>query len=411
MNLDYTGEYLVFQEEVRAFLSENWPPKGVDLDLDRPAQVRAFRLKAIDRGYLYRGIPRRFGGSEQEADPLRARIITEEFIAARAPREIEGNGISRVVPTLLQWGSEWQKERFIPPAIHGDHIWCQGYSEPGAGSDLASLRTRAELVGDEWVINGQKVWTSRAHLSDYMFALVRTEPDEPRHAGISYLLLPMDQPGIEVRRLRQITGGASFNEVFLTDARTPADWIVGERGRGWEVSRTTLKFERDQLGGPEQGRELYRKIVGLARRTARNGVQAIKDPEVRQWLVALEGFVLSSYWSGQYQFSKDAKDESTGALSYMNKFVTMHTIGLEVARIAHELIGDDSMLLASAVAYGTDQDTGEDKAVSRRPSRAVGNERWVNQVLGSLAATMGGGTSNIQRNIIAERGLGLPRDV
>ncbi|MDE0061633.1 MAG: acyl-CoA dehydrogenase family protein, partial [Gammaproteobacteria bacterium] len=128
-------------------------------------------------------------------------------------------------------------------------------------------------------------------------------------------------------------------------------------------------------------------------------------------LVALEGFVLSSYWSGQYQFSRDAKEESTGALSYMNKFVTMHTIGLEVARIAHELIGDDSMLLASAVAYGTDQDTGEDKAVSRRPSRAVGNERWVNQVLGSLAATMGGGTSNIQRNIIAERGLGLPRDI
>ena len=411
MNLDYSAEHLAFQEEVRAFLAENWPPKGVDLDLDRTAQVRAFRLKAIDRGYLYRGIPRRFGGSEQTADPLKARIITEEFIAARAPREIEGNGISRVVPTLLQWGSEWQKEKFIPPAIHGDHIWCQGYSEPGAGSDLASLRTRAELVGGEWVINGQKVWTSRAHLSKYMFALVRTEPDEPRHAGISYLLVPMDQPGIEVRRLRQITGGASFNEVFLTDARTPADWLVGERGRGWEVSRTTLKFERNQLGGPEQGRELYRKTVGLARRTARGGGQAIKDPEVRQWLTALEGFVLSSYWSGQYQFSKDAKGEDTGALGYMNKFVTMHTIGMEVARIVHELIGDDSMLLASAVAHGTGTDTGEDSAVTRRPTRAVGNERWVNQILGSLAATMGGGTSNIQRNIIAERGLGLPRDV
>ncbi len=160
------------------------------------------------------------------------------------------------------------------------------------------------------------------------------------------------------------------------------------------MSRTTLAFERNHMGGPEQGLDLFRKIVGLAKRTERNGVRAIDDPEVRQWLVALEGHVLSSYWTGQYQFSLNARGESAGVLDHIGKFLTMHIIGLEASRIAQELIGDDGMLLAE----------GRDAGAS------LGNERWVNHILGSLAATMGGGTSNIQRNIIAERGLGLPRD-
>ncbi|ODT88311.1 acyl-CoA dehydrogenase family protein [Phenylobacterium sp. SCN 70-31] len=394
MNLDYSAEYLSFQEEVRGFLAREWPLKAEEAQLPREDQASLFRLRATKQGYLYRGIPVRYGGSEQAADPLKARIISQEFSRVGAPRELERNGAGRLVPTLLQWGSDWQKEHFVPPAIRGEHIWCQGYSEPGAGSDLASLRTRAELVGDQWVINGQKIWTTRAHLADHMFMLVRTEPDKPGREGLSYLLVPMKQPGIEVRRLRQVTGDASFNEVFFTDAKAPADWIVGERGQGWEVSRTTLKFERDQMGGPEQGLDLFRKIVGLAKRTTRNGVRAIEDPEVRQWLVALEGHVMSSYWSGQYQFSLGAKGESAGVLDYTGKFLTMHVIGLEAARIAQELIGDDALLLA--------QVTG-----AKAP---LGNERWVNHNLGSLAANMGGGTSNIQRNIIAERGLGLPRD-
>ena len=393
MDLDYSPEYLRFQAEVRDFLADEWRPHGCG-DLSPKENVAQFRLRATESGYLYRGIPNRYGGSEQAADPLKGRIINEEFGKVRAPRELEGAGTSRLVPTLLQWGTEEQKQAFIPAAIHGQHTWCQGYSEPGAGSDLASLRTRAELQGDEWAINGQKIWTSRAHYADHIFLLVRTEPEEPGHAGLSYLLAPLKQPGIEVRRLRQVTGDSSFNEVFFTDAKAPADWLVGARGQGWEVSRTTLAFERNHMGGPEQGLDLFRKIVGLAKRTERNGVRAIDDPEVRQWLVALEGHVLSSYWTGQYQFSLNARGESAGVLDHIGKFLTMHIIGLEASRIAQELIGDDGMLLAE----------GRDAGAS------LGNERWVNHILGSLAATMGGGTSNIQRNIIAERGLGLPRD-
>ena len=405
MNLDYSPEHQRFQQEVRAFLAGHWKLRRGDLPTQE--QRVEFRTRAIEAGYLYRAIPKMYGGSEQPADPIRGHIIREEFNRVRAPREIEGNGVTRIVPTLLAHGTDWQKAKFIPPAIRGEHIWCQGYSEPNAGSDLASLRTRGELVDGQWVVNGQKIWTSRAHIAQYMFALVRTEREAKKHAGISYLLLDMKQPGIEVRRLRQMNGGASFNEVYFTDARTPADWIVGERGQGWAVSRTTLKFERNQLGGPEQSMNLFQKILGVARRTERNGRPAIQDPEVRQWLAALQGFVESNYWTGFHQFTRDAKGEPDGLHGLMSKFVHMHTIGLEAARIVQDLIGEDALLLASEVAHSGSEDF-DAEAVKARAK--AGNERWVNYILGSLAQTMGGGTSNIQRNIIAERGLGLPRD-
>ena len=166
-----------------------------------------------------------------------------------------GIGTMMLVPTLLERGEEWQKEKWVGPTILGEVVWCQGYSEPGSGSDLASLKTRGVLDGDEWVINGQKIWTSGAHRADYMFCLVRTEPEAQKHAGISYLLIDMKQPGIDVRPLKQMTGTAEFNEVFLNDVRTPKDWIVGKRGEGWLVSRTTLKHERNSIGDASADRD------------------------------------------------------------------------------------------------------------------------------------------------------------
>ena len=251
--------------EVQEFLGRSWPPKGADAELPKEEARHRFRLKATEQGYLNRSIPKRYGGSEQAPDEIRANIIREEFRKVHAPGDVAGIGTMMLVPTLLEKGEEWQKEKFVPPTIRGEIVWCQGYSEPGSGSDLASLKTRAELVGDEWVINGQKIWTTTAQNADYMFCLCRTEPEAPKHGGISYLLIPMKQPGVEVRPLRQMTGGADFNEVFLTDAKTPKDWIVGKRGEGWLVSRATLKHERNSIGAAATSTMMFAGLVHLAK--------------------------------------------------------------------------------------------------------------------------------------------------
>jgi alkylation response protein AidB-like acyl-CoA dehydrogenase len=301
-----------------------------------------------------------------------------------------------LAPTLLEKGSDWQKERFVPPTVRGEFRWCQGYSKPGAGSDLASLRTRAELVGDEWVINGQKIWTTDAVEADYMFCLCRTEPDAPKHAGISYLLVPMKQKGIEVRPLVQMNGGSDFNEVFFTDAVTPADWIVGERGEGWQVSRATLKHERAGIGNATMTTLVFEGLVGLAKTSLRNGRPASEDPEIRQRLAALEGTVRAHEYSSLRQLSRSARGKDVGRVGSMNKLVSTN-IGCEIAKIAIDLLGDDAMLDAQA-----------QEALA---SDAIGASRsWLSQYMYSLGIAIAGGTANIQRNVIGERALGLPRD-
>jgi alkylation response protein AidB-like acyl-CoA dehydrogenase len=395
MDLEYGARYEELRAEVRAFLASHWPPRPA-AGRSRQEDVRGFRERAVERGYLLRGIPRRYGGSEQPPDELAAIVIREEFARARAPLEYRGIGTMMLVPTLLECGSEWQKQHFVPPSVRGEMLWCQGYSEPGAGSDLASLRTRAELVGGEWVIHGQKIWTTNAHEADFMFALCRTEPEAPRHAGLSYLLVPMKQPGIRVRPLRQMTGGADFNEVFLDGARTPADWIVGRRGDGWQVSRTTLRHERNSIGSSEISLQVFQGLVQLARSTTRGGRPAIEDPCVRQRLVALEGRVRSHQYSGYRQLTRSQRGEDPGLLGLMNKLVSTG-IGHEVARIALDLLGEGGLLAPLPDAGPLD------------PAPA-GPRPWVAQYLGSLALAIAGGTANIQRNVIGERGLGLPRD-
>jgi alkylation response protein AidB-like acyl-CoA dehydrogenase len=390
MDLAYGSEYEAFRVEVRGFLEQNWPPQGADADLPKREQVAQFRTKATDEGYLYRSHPKRFGGSEQPADSLRAQVISEEFFSVRAPMEVSGNGLAMFAPTLLERGEEWQKEKFIRPIIEGKERWAQGYSEPGAGSDLASLRTRGELIGDEWVINGQKIWTSDAMDCNYMFTLVRTEPDAPKHAGISYLLVPLDQPGIEIRPLKMITGESHFNEVFLNDARTKADWIVGERGQGWDVSRTTLKHERNSIGNRNQ--ILFDSLLRFAKKATIDGRPAVEDPTVREQMAALEAWVWASKYGGYFQTTCAINGGAPGLLPLMNKLIATE-IGHEVSKIALEMVGNASLLEPFS-----------------EQGDVRGDERWMKQFMGSLGLSLGGGTSNIQRNIIAERGLGLPRE-
>jgi alkylation response protein AidB-like acyl-CoA dehydrogenase len=394
MDLTYGKEYDVFRDEVRTFLDRYWPPSRSG---GRPTadEVSEFRDLATAHGFLRRSIPRRYGGAEQPPDVLRGAILREEFRRVRAPMDPSGVGTMMLVPTLLDRGADWQKDKFVLPTMRGEMVWCQGYSEPGAGSDLAAISTRGELVGDEWVINGQKVWTSGAHAADWMFCLVRTEPAAPKHAGISYLLIEMNQPGIEVKPLRQMTGAADFNEVFFTDVRTPKDHIVGERGQGWLVSRTTLKHERNWIGAATQTTKLFDGLVQLARTTSRGGRRNIDDPAVRQRLAEIEGYVRAHEYSSYRQLTKNVKGEDPGIIQQMNKLSSTN-IGHRVAAVALDLLGDGGLLDATAI--------------ERDGQRPTNERSWITHYMYTLAGAIAGGPANIQRNLIAERGLGLPRD-
>jgi len=402
VNLAYSAEYEEFRAEVRRFLSEHWTPEDAARQPSAETaatyigggvadeRVTAFRLQAIERGYLYRHVPRRYGGSEQTPDPLKAAIIGEEFRRAHAPHEIMGQGPSMLVPTLLEHGTEAQKDFFIRDTLLGKIRWCQGYSEPGAGSDLASLRTRAVLEGDSWVVNGQKIWTSSAREADWMFALVRTEPDQPKHDGISYLLIDMKTPGLDVRPLRQMTGDADFNEVFLENVRVPAANIVGKRGQGWIVSRSTLKHERALIGGSHLTRRTFDGLVMLAKALEIRGRPAIEDPVVRNRLVELESRLLANEYQGYRLLTMSARAEDPG-LSAMVMKLSSTTLGYDIAKLAMDVVGDRAMLAP-----------GEPNA----PAMGMFGTAY----MWSLGVLIAGGAANIQRNIVAERGLGLPRD-
>jgi alkylation response protein AidB-like acyl-CoA dehydrogenase len=403
MDLSYSEEYEAFRREVRDFLKANWtdediksapPPDGramlMGAIVRTDDRATAFRIKACERGYLYRHVPKRYGGGEQPPDPLKATIIAEEFRKAQAPAEIVGQGPSMLVPTLVEHGTEEQKQTFVRDTLLGKISWCQGYSEPGAGSDLASLRCRGVLEGDYWVVNGQKIWTSNADTSEWMFCLVRTEPDAPKHDGISYLLIDMATPGITIRPLRQMTGDADFNEVFLDNVRVPAKNIVGKRGQGWVVSRSTLKHERAMIGSSMLSRRTLEGLIMLAQAVNLRGKPAIKDPLIRNRIVELETKVLANDYHGYRMLTMQAHNQEPGVAGLVTKLYGTQ-LGYDVTRLAMDLLGDRGVLAP-----------GEPSA----PAMGM----FITAYMWSLGILIAGGTANIQRNVIAERGFGLPRD-
>jgi alkylation response protein AidB-like acyl-CoA dehydrogenase len=403
MDLSYNAEYEQFRAQVRQFVKENWtdddrnsapPPDPRSMTLGAlirtDQRATAFRLKAIDRGYIYRQVPKRYGGAEQPFDPLKSTIIADEFRKAQAPGELMGQGPSMLAPTLVEHGTEEQKQQFIRDTLLGKIMWCQGYSEPGSGSDLASLRTKAELNGDFWVVNGQKIWTSNADTADWMFCLVRTEPEAPKHEGISYLLIDMQTPGIEVRPLRQMTGEADFNEVFLDNVHVPAKNLVGKRGQGWIVSRSTLKHERALIGSSLLSRRTLDGVIMLAQALKLRGEPAIKHPAIRNKIVELETKVLANEYHGYRLLTMQARNEEPGLAGLVSKLYGT-VLGYDVAKVAMDMLGDRGILAP-----------GEDSA----PAMGM----FITAYMWSLGILIAGGTANIQRNVIAERGLGLPRD-
>jgi alkylation response protein AidB-like acyl-CoA dehydrogenase len=398
MELEYAPEHEVFRKSVRDFLA-GWPLQGSDAERPLEEQEAIFRKRGIQAGLVYRGVPSRYGGSEQPQDAIKDQIIREEFYLAGAPRDLPTQGAALLAPTLLEFGTEAQKDRYVRPALTGEESWCQGYSEPGSGSDLASLQCQGRLDGNEWVLNGQKIWTSGAQRAQMMFGLFRTEPDAKKHAGISYLLVPMDSLGIEVRPLREMTGGYEFNEVFLTDVRIPAENIVGARGQGWQVSRATLIHERNLIGNPFMMREAFDDLVELARSRTRGGRPAIEDSGIRQRLAEIEGYVRTSETSNLLQFSAANRGEMQKAMRpmMMNKVFSTDTTQ-RIMKCAFDLLGGDGVLAPLEEELGT----------WRRSTTPTG---WVMQYIFSMGPAIAGGATNIQLNIIGERGYGLPRDL
>ena len=292
MDLSFGPEYDDFRADVVSFLANNADkaPKGNDL---RGEAAKDWQKLLIENGYTCRTIPKEYGGYGAQPDIIKSRIIAEEFSSARVNAGLGGQGISMLVPTLLEMGTQEQKEQFIRPTIHGEMLWCQGYSEPGAGSDLASLTTSAVLDGDEWVVNGQKIWTSTAHIADWIFCLVRSEPDAPKHKGISFLLFDMKTPGIEVRPLVDMTGVANFNETFFTDVRLPKHQIVGERGEGWQVANAILGHERETLAPANTAQTRINALIELMKQETVNGDPLINNPVYRDRLMKLQGKVMA----------------------------------------------------------------------------------------------------------------------
>jgi alkylation response protein AidB-like acyl-CoA dehydrogenase len=386
MDLTETPEMAAFRGEVRGFLAAH---RG-DYAQGAANDMLAWQRVLIEHGYAARTIPREYGGFGAEPDILKGRIIAEEFIAAGAPRGMAGQGISMLVPTLLEVGSEEQKRRWIGPTLRGEIIWCQGYSEAGAGSDLASLQTKAVEDGDDFLISGSKIWTSTAAQAQMMFCLVRTEPKAAKHEGISYVLIPMDTPGIEVRPLKTMTGAAEFNEVFFTDVRVPKDQVVGGRGRGWFVANTTLKHERGMLGDPNAAEARLNTLMELMKTETVDGQRVVDNPVFRDRLMQLQGRVLAMKFNGLRLITSQLTQEPTGLAGLIVKLQGCE-LNHQLAALAIDALGELGILYRDGPHL-----------------RAKGS--WQRNYMFDLGLIIGGGTAQIQKNIIAERGLGLPRE-
>jgi alkylation response protein AidB-like acyl-CoA dehydrogenase len=393
MRLSFDDDAEQFRAELVAWLESNAPSDEAQEDHKTssghlPEWARAWQRKLFDNGWLVPGWPPELGG--RNATPVQTMVYFEELSARRIPRALNPQGIGIVAPSILDHGTEAQKERYLLPTLRGEITWCLGMSEPDAGSDLASLRTRAVPDGDEWVVSGQKVWTSGAHDADVCFCFVRTEPDAPKHKGISVLIINMSSPGITCRPLPELVEPdyADFNEVFFDSVRVPGDALVGDRGQGWAISMTSLGHERGMLWIGQQTflqREVE-SLIALGRARPALGADPIfRDAVASLWIDAQAMKVM-----GYRGFAKFASGRAAPEHSLLKLFASEARRRLQL--VASEAIG--------AEAYDRSSLT---EVTDVRPGT------YAEGYLRSFAHTIAGGTSEIQRNIIAERVLGLPR--
>jgi alkylation response protein AidB-like acyl-CoA dehydrogenase len=399
VRLHYDQETEAFREELQAFFQVNLPPAEERTDPVRssahiPEWARRWQRLLFDSGWLVPGWPPELGG--RNATPIQQMVYFEELVRLGVPRSCNPQGLSIITPSILDYGTEEQKQRYAVPTLQAEISWCLGMSEPNAGSDLAGLRTRADLHDDRFVVNGQKVWTSGAHDADYCFCFVRTDPSAPKHAGISALVIDMRTPGIEVRPLAELTNPdhADFNEVFFTDVEVPAENLVGELHHGWTIAGGSLAHERGMLWISEAtGLErIIEHVVKTSTTPLPGGRRLADDPMLRDTVarafVQAQALKLLGY-RGFAKFAKGQKSPEHSVLKLM---------GSELRR---------NLALDVGEAMGVE---GLDAGRADAPSTSRGTDvAWLVHWLQSFSQTIAGGTSEIQRNIIAERVLGLPR--
>ena len=391
MDLNLTTEERTFRDEVRVWLKEHVPPpyqaprgEGGQVVQAYYDYLRQWQRTMFDGGWAGIAWPKEFGG--RGANPIQQAIFSAELTRANAPERVGVLGEGLVGPTIMAAGTEDQKKRFLSRILAGDDIWCQGFSEPNAGSDVASLTTRAVRDGDHYVVNGQKIWTSVAHLADWCLILARTDPRVAKHKGITALLVDMKSPGVNVRPLKQMTGDSGFNEVFFSDVRVPVENQLGKENDGWRVAITVLMNERANLGLTiyvNMKRSLD-ALIERARSIKRNGCTLADDPinrqKIAQLYLELEVFRLNS----ERALSKQNKNDVPGPEGSISKLYWSE-LNQKLARTSSEILGDVAQL------EGFDEG------------------RWKFAYLRSRGSTIEAGTSEIQRNIIAQRVLGLPK--
>ncbi len=395
MDLNYTPEDVAFRKSVRAWLEQNLPRNPIRTLEER----RVWHRRLYEGGYLGMGWPKAYGGGD--ARPMEQAIVADELARASAPAPTNGLGLGIVGPTIVVHGTDAQKTRYLRKILAAEELWCQLYSEPNAGSDLAALRTRAEDKGDHFIVNGQKTWTSAGSIADWGLLLARTDPAVAKHKGITCLLINMRQPGIEVRPLKQITGSSEFSEVFMTNARVEKADQIGRLGEGWGIAQTTLGYER---GGRALARitsyaSQYGRLVEAARRLKRHGCPLIDDPVIRQKLGRIWAELEVERYGALRTLTLLERGEHPGAGGSLTK-LSYSEFEKRFMEMAMEILGP----------YGQLTD-GAPEELRLEIDTAVGEQgTWAYAFLWSRAGTIYAGSSEIQKNVIGERILGLPKE-
>ena len=393
MDFKFSPEDEAFRQECRSWLEHNIPRDWREDELHDPDTLeeferrRAWHRRLYDGGWMCIHWPQEYGG--RGASLIQQVIYQQELDRAKAPPTVNFQGIARVGPTLMQWGTPEQKQRYIPRIPPAEEIWCQGLSEPDHGSDLAAVETRAVDRGDHFLVNGSKVWTSNAHRADFTTLLCRTDPDAPKHKGLSYLLVDMKSPGISVRPLVQMTGESGFNQVFFDDVQVPLANLVGEKNRGWMVAMTNMMFERTIHGGRTDMMVEVRQLAALAKKVDRGGRPAWQDSYVRQRLAGFACEAAALKYTSFRQLTSQLKGLPPGPEGSMMKLGTSG-LNLRMQDFAMELLGPYSQFEYQA-------------------SGAIDRGKWSHRMLAARRATIAAGTNEIQHNIIGERVLGLPK--